>query len=142
MIDVKTYHEYITDLDENLKKWIKTKDSLKTDFSKEIAYLPLLLHTCLDIISTKDISEEIKNKAIGVIEYAKNDFDHLSEAILGNRGLIDDLFIAALVVIESSKSGLEISKNTIDISNHIINISKKMLGESLYNKCFFTYKKL
>ena len=142
MFDVKTYHEYVTELDENLKKWIITKDSLKSEFTKEITYLPLLLHTCIDIISTKDISKEIKNKAIGAIEYAKNDFDHLSEAILGNRGLIDDLFIAALVVIESSKSGLEINKHTIDISNHIINISKKMLGDNLYNKCFFTYKKL
>tara|TARA_A100000164_G_C21799741_1_gene720044 strand:+ start:95 stop:526 length:432 start_codon:yes stop_codon:yes gene_type:complete len=141
MINVNTYHKYIAKLKIDIENWINTNDYKDWSWSEEISSLPLLLDKCLDIYDMDNIPSILKTKAEGVIEYAESDFDHLSEAILGNRGLADDLFIAALYLKESNEVyNISLDTEIINKVDYIISISKKMLGESTYHKCQVTYK--
>ena len=141
MINTKTYHEYIEKLSQDLKKWINTKESNDTKWAREISFLPNFLDICLDIYDNKKTSLKIKNRAESIIKYAESDFDHLSEAILGNAGLVDDLFLAALFLNEIKNDSIyNFDDNTIKNISHVLLVSKEMLSSNVYNKCLITYK--
>tara|TARA_Y100001970_G_C13753966_1_gene612380 strand:+ start:145 stop:576 length:432 start_codon:yes stop_codon:yes gene_type:complete len=141
MINTNTYHEYIEKLSQDLKKWIDTKEYNDTKWAREITFLPDFLDICLDIYDNKNTPPELKNKAESIIKYAESDFDHLSEAILGNAGLVDDLFIAALFLNEiKNNSTFNFDDKTIKNISHVLLVSKEMLSSSVYSICLKTYK--
>ena len=141
MINSKTYHEYINKLSIDLKKWANTNEYNNSRFGKEITYLPKFLDICLNIYDNENTSSELRNRAESIIKYAESDFDHLSEAILGNVGLADDLFLAALFLNEvKDKSIFNFDDETLKKISHIMLISKDMLQINVYNKCLVTYK--
>ena len=103
MQNIDKYRSYINNLESELNSY---NEKPKAGF-EYLALFPKILNICVNIYTSKNlnITDSLRSKIKGTLEYAEADIDFLPEAIMGKRGLFDDLYIAILMILVDN--GLE-----------------------------------
>jgi len=148
MLNKKEYNSYISSLNDALISWRSSDKYSEFPWSQDLMVLPIILQISLDIYFDNQYTkhEKLLLKIEGTMQYAKSDVDYLPEIIMGERGLVDDLYIACICIKDCLKT-LDLNENNYpqlnfkDIDN-LISSALHTLGENIYNKCNLYYSKL